>query len=314
MEKHDETRPEMPGQPLEPQPEILTDKQIARAVHRKSFPTWIDLLAIVGVFVVAQLLVSLLFTLLLPQNSGLTTFLSYVGSFAVTIAFALTLTKQRSGTLREIVRFSFRGFNPAMILWGLILMLAANVVLEPLINLFPSDWYDLVKSQITTGGWATVTAIVMAPICEEILFRGIIQDSVVRKRGPWGGILIASAIFGIIHMIPQQVVAGFFLGIIIGFVYYKTRSLLSAIILHAINNALATFMTLFESEDGSTAELSLRQTLGNDTVYWTVFAVCGLLLIVSLVRVLVSIRKGKEQQLRKMENRQKTNSAENSAE
>lgn len=294
----------VPAPQEQPEKEILTDKQIARAVHRNSFPTWLDILAMVGMFLLSQLLIGLVVALAFRgQESGLNTFFSYVGAFVVTIAFALVLTKRRAGTTRNIMHFSFKGFNPAMILWGLILMLATNVVIEPLVNLFPSEWYDMIKEHITTGGWATVTAVVMAPICEEIFFRGIIQDSLVRKRGPWAGILIASAIFGIIHGIPQQVVAGFCLGIIIGFVYYKTQSLLSVIILHAINNALATFMTLFETEEN--VERTLREMLGNDTLYWVIFAFCALLLIFSLVGVLISIRKGKERQRLKAEENSK---------
>ena len=302
MEKHKETPPEIPAQQHRPDgSEILTDKQIAAAVRKKSFPTWVDLLAIIGMFVLSNLLVGALVLSLLGGESGLAVFLSYAGTFLITIAFALTLTKRRTGTVKNILSFSFKGFNPSVILWGLILMLAANVVIEPLIELFPSQWYDLVTEQISAGGWATVTAVVLAPILEEMLFRGIIQDSLVRKRGPWSGILIASAIFGLIHGIPQQVVAGFCLGIIIGFVYYKTRSLLSVIVLHAINNALATFMNLFESEEGGIAGQSLRDLIGNDPVYWAVFAFCAVLLIVSLVQVQVSIRKGRERRMLKTE-------------
>ena len=290
----------IPAPQRQPEKEILTDKQIARAVHRNSFPTWLDILAMVGMFLLSQLLIGLLVALISQgQESGLNTFFSYTGAFAVTIAFALVLAKRRAGTTRNMLHFGFKGFNPAMILWGLILMLAVNVVIEPLVNLFPTEWYELIKEQITTGGWATVTAVVMAPICEEVFFRGIIQDSLVRKRGPWAGILIASAIFGIIHGIPQQVVAGFCLGIIIGFVYYKTRSLLSVIILHAINNALATFMTLFETEEKM--EQSLREMLGNDTLYGVIYVFCILLLVFSLVGVLVSIRKGRERRRLKAE-------------
>ena len=284
---------------------ILSDKEIARAVRKKSYPTWKDLLAIVGIFLASNLLMSfIVLSFFGGQLTGPAMFISYVATFAVTIAFALTLARQRTGTSRNRLGFTFKGFNPAVILWGLILMLAMNVVIEPVINLFPAEWYKLVQDQIVTGGWATVTAVVMAPICEEVLFRGIIQNSLVRKHGPWSGILIASAIFGLIHGVPQQVVAGFCLGIIIGFVYYRTGSLLAAMVLHAINNALATFMSLFENEESS-AEQTLREMLANDTLYWIGYAFCALLLIVSLIQVQASIRKGREREkLRAAENSQ----------
>ena len=305
MEEYNQIQPETPA----PQPEIqldgpsetLTDKEIARAVRKNAYPNWKDLLAVVGVFLAANVLISILLVLFFGKNmSGMATFLSYTVTFALTIAFALRLVKQRTGTLKNVLHFTFKGFNPAIILWGVILMLAVNIVIEPVIALFPSEWYKAVEDAITLNGWSMFTAVAMAPICEEILFRGIVQDGLVRKHGSWRGILIASAVFGLIHLVPQQVVAAFCIGIVIGFVYYRTRSLLSVIVLHAINNALSVVSSFFV-EEGEAAEQTLRQTIGNDVVYWLMFAVCVLLLLFSLMQVLVSARKGKERDKLKTE-------------
>lgn len=265
--------------------------------HANTFPDWKDLLAVVGVFLGMNLLASFLVGAASGgQMTGFVTFLIYTLTFGVTIAFALQLARVRGNSFRGRLHISFKGFNPAIILLGVILMLAANVVIEPLINLFPPEWYDLVGDQLMNGGWAMFTAIVMAPICEEMLFRGIIQGGLTRKRGPWAGVLIASALFGIIHGIPQQVVAGFCLGIIIGFVYYKTGSLLAVIVLHAINNSLAVFTTLFET-DGGLQEQTLRDMIGADRLYWAFYAFCVLLLLVSLAGVMVTIRRNRRREI-----------------
>lgn len=282
---------EVPKKTEDPE-KLLTDKQIRRAVHRNSFPNWKDILSIIGVFFVSSLLMTFVVLMAGGGTSGFSLFLTYVGQFGITIAYTIFLIKQRTKTLQNVMSFSFRGFNPAVILWGLILMLAVNVVIEPLIDLFPAEWYDLVGDQIKEGGWAMVTAVVAAPILEEWLFRGLIQDSLVRKNGPWKGILLASLIFGIIHLIPQQVITGILLGTIIGFVYYKTRSLLSAIVLHGINNSLAVFLSLLETEENPMG--SLREAIGSDTTYCVIFGVSVLLLILSLVQVVGMIRRGKE--------------------
>ncbi|MCD8185357.1 MAG: CPBP family intramembrane metalloprotease, partial [Rikenellaceae bacterium] len=237
-----------------------------------------DLFAVIGLFLLSNLLIGFLVGIAFGGRiDGLMTFFSYTASFAVTIAFALMLTRQRTGSLRRVMHFSFQGLNPTLILWGVILMLAMNVVIEPLIELFPKEWYEWIESQISSEGWAALTAVLMAPVCEEILFRGIIQDSLTVKRGPISGILIASAIFGAIHGIPQQVVAGFFLGLIIGYLYWRTRSLWSAIILHGINNALATFMNLFDSEE-ALAGRSLSEIIGDPIRYRLLYAGCAVLL------------------------------------
>jgi len=293
MEQHDERdiREDFPQ--IRPEVGASAGNSAGRSLLRKGFPTGWDLLAIVVVFLLSNLLMGMVVIMAFGGRlDGQVTFITYAGTFLITIAFALLLTRRRAGTLNRIMHFSWQGLNPALILWGLILMLAMNVVIEPLLDLFPEEWYEFIKDQITSGGWATITAVVMAPICEEILFRGIIQDSLTYKRGPWSGILITSAIFGAIHGIPQQVVAGFFLGIIIGYIYWKTRSLWSAIILHGINNALATFMNLFDSE-GGLADRPLREIIGDPTRYWLLYAGCALLLVAALIRGIVVSRKAR---------------------
>ncbi len=277
---------------MEEEEKILTDNEIRRAVQNNAFPTWTDILSIVGVFCLSALLMGAIVLATGISLNGFGLFVAYAGQFLLTIGYTVFWTRQRTGMLPDGLRFSLRGFDPAVILWGVVLMVAFSVLIEPLTSLFPAEWYDWVGDRIKHGGWAMATAILAAPLCEEVLFRGLIQHSLVRKRGPWKGILIASALFGIIHVIPQQVVAGFFLGTVIGLVYYKTRSLPAAVVLHLINNALATFLSFFEPEGAPPS--TLRGLIGNDPVYWTIFAVSAALVILSLVQTIQTIRKGRE--------------------
>jgi membrane protease YdiL (CAAX protease family) len=259
--------------------------------EKNTFPVWTDILSIVGVFFLTGLLTGAVVLAAGVDGSGWGLFAAYTGQFALTIAYTVFRIRRQTGKPALAARLTLRGFDPAVILWGVLLMLAVSVVIEPVLELFPSEWYDWVGERIKHGGWAMATAVIAAPICEEVLFRGLIQTALVRKRGPWAGILIASALFGIIHLIPQQVVAGFLLGMIIGLVYYKTRSLAAAIGLHLINNALATFLSLFEPEGGPSP--TLRELIGSDAVYWTIFAASALLVILSLIRVIRTIQKGR---------------------
>ena len=80
----------------------------------------------------------------------------------------------------------------------------------------------------------------LAPILEELLFRGAIQgylQSVLKH--PWVAILIASSIFGVVHMNPAQIPFAFLLGAMFGWLYYRTGSLLPGIIGHVLNNSIA---------------------------------------------------------------------------
>ena len=80
----------------------------------------------------------------------------------------------------------------------------------------------------------------LAPILEELLFRGAIQghlQSVLKH--PWVAILIASFLFGVVHMNPAQIPFAFLLGAMFGWLYYRTGSLLPGIIGHVLNNSIA---------------------------------------------------------------------------
>lgn len=81
----------------------------------------------------------------------------------------------------------------------------------------------------------------LAPILEELLFRGAIQGRLQAMcKNPWIAIIIASFIFGVVHMNPAQIPFAFLLGIMFGWLYFRTGSLLPGIIGHILNNSMAT--------------------------------------------------------------------------
>lgn len=77
-----------------------------------------------------------------------------------------------------------------------------------------------------------------AGICEEILFRGFMLRA-YEKFGMWTGIVITALLFGILHLNIQNLLAPFFLGLVLGFVVYKTDSIFAGILGHFINNAIS---------------------------------------------------------------------------
>lgn len=96
-----------------------------------------------------------------------------------------------------------------------------------------------------------ISITIMAPLVEELLFRGAIQGYMLRKgMKPLHAILIASAIFGIVHMNPIQIPFAFAIGMIFGWLYYRTGSVVPGIIGHFINNSIACLQmaTLTEEE------------------------------------------------------------------
>ena len=89
--------------------------------------------------------------------------------------------------------------------------------------------------------FGVLSIALLAPLLEELLFRGAIQGR-LHEAGlhPWRAILISSLIFGVAHMNPAQIPFAFLLGTMFGWLYYRTGSLLPGIIGHVLNNSVAT--------------------------------------------------------------------------
>ena len=81
-----------------------------------------------------------------------------------------------------------------------------------------------------------ISAVVLAPVVEEYIFRGILLSSWTVKWGATRAIIISSFIFAIFHIDP---VGAFVAGVALCLIYFHTGSLLLVIFIHMINNGLA---------------------------------------------------------------------------
>jgi membrane protease YdiL (CAAX protease family) len=83
-----------------------------------------------------------------------------------------------------------------------------------------------------------LSVVVVAPIAEELLFRGLLQGSLEKRLGNWIGLLAAGLAFGVLHgrlrFLPVSL-----LGVLMGYMTMRTNSVISGILAHSGNNALA---------------------------------------------------------------------------
>lgn len=99
---------------------------------------------------------------------------------------------------------------------------------------------------------ACITVIVLAPIVEEILFRGILQNFLKRYISPSGSIVMTAFFFACFHYSSAQGLSNFVIvsslfvfALFLGYVYARQRSLISSIALHAIFNAANVFYLVY---------------------------------------------------------------------
>ena len=85
-----------------------------------------------------------------------------------------------------------------------------------------------------------IVIIIGAPLVEELLFRGVLFEELSRIVSTKTTIILTALIFGIYHFNILQTPNTIIMGLVLAYVYYKTRSIKAPIIIHATNNLLAT--------------------------------------------------------------------------
>lgn len=95
---------------------------------------------------------------------------------------------------------------------------------------------------LDNAGWLVLNIILLAAVpavLEELVFRGIILNAFRKKTGDVASIFISASLFSLMHCSPQQTVFTFVFGIVLAFVVVKTGSVVSSMIIHFLNNAIA---------------------------------------------------------------------------
>lgn len=292
---------EQPSEPAatpttEPAVDPMNDPRF-EAPRAQRFPTWGDMLAVIGIYLLATVGTSIVVAIIAAISGGTENFaetmsngpmsaLSYALSMGLTIVGVLIYRKLRRGTGR-MFHFSLRGFNPMLILWGFVMVLLTGVVIEPVLELFPDAFLKMIDKMGMHGGWSILMLVVLAPVMEEVLFRGILLESVRSKHSAGRAIVVSALMFGVIHFIPQQVVNAFVIGLILGYIYVRTESLWPVIVIHALNNAMA--YVIMQWSDG--ANITVRSLIENNTVYAVVYGVSLAALVASGYMVWRSIEK-----------------------
>ena len=117
-------------------------------------------------------------------------------------------------------------------------------------------WALTPADSIASGVIWTLMAVVIAPVVEEVVFRGILVNRWGVKWGIRTGIVASSILFGVLH--PVDPIGATIFGLVAGLLYLQTRTLIVPIALHAATNVVAT---VFEFVDPVEAPMDLAAEL-----------------------------------------------------
>ncbi len=158
---------------------------------------------------------------------------SYALQFVCTLAAVMIWHKQRN--------FDTEKFPIVIIPIAILLTISLSVISDALVALIPMPdviarmFADAVSLDL--AGYLTVGVI--APVLEEMLFRGVILAALLRYYKPAKAIIWSAVIFGIAHLNPWQFIAAFIVGCAIGWIFWKTRNIWVGIAMHWVNNTVS---------------------------------------------------------------------------
>ena len=143
--------------------------------------------------------------------------------------------------------FPVKFFNPLIIVplfaffWGMHNLLdIVNAYIEKILPAPYWFWEMFNKVFESDYGWwgAFLRVAVVAPIVEELIFRGLIYHGLKRNYNSFTAVFMSALLFALFHLNPWQFPATFVLGLLLGWLMVRTKSIVLAILGHSINNLL----------------------------------------------------------------------------
>lgn len=151
-----------------------------------------------------------------------------------------------------VKKSNFKRFDFTLPNFKILVLVSLISLLSILVIYFPFDYLFITSFKINFSGNSftldkIIGELILSPITEELVFRAIILKGLLTKMKPWKAILISALLFGAPHFSPINqgaILGAIFLGILTGWIYYKTKNIIYPIIMHFIHN-LTIFSTIY---------------------------------------------------------------------
>jgi membrane protease YdiL (CAAX protease family) len=214
-------------------------------------PGYIDLIWVVLLFVLGSFLGSLLLRAFilsgfedLAAKYGM--LIAYPLMFIPAMLYASAKSRRDDGftdgySLDNNNFGKHRGYTMAFA--AVVMSIATAFVIEPVSMLLPEmpeDKMKAMEAMLNGPAWVTIISVcIFAPFFEEWLCRGIVLRGMLKRVKPAWAIIISALFFALIHANLWQAIPAFLMGLVFGYVYYKTGSLKLTMLMHLANNAMA---------------------------------------------------------------------------
>ena len=206
--------------------------------------------------------------------------LLYIMSFLPSLLYLLYLYKKEALPKPHVGEISF-----SIIPLSLLSLLSLSVVVSSLpLGDYPVWYLERLKTMVSDNNlfWSIMGVSVIAPVCEELIFRRVILVDLLTRNKPAVAILISSLLFGVVHLNWWQGVTATIYGLFFGWLYFKTKKISITILLHSVNNSISILLAYLFAEDISKIARPLGEIVVEPSLFYPI-------IIVSIVIFAVSI-------------------------
>jgi membrane protease YdiL (CAAX protease family) len=205
------------------------------------------------------------------------------------IVFGIILVigyRKTGATVREV--FPLLPIQPVLLLPMTIMIVGMSILVSEMDNLLrlflpAPEWLTKMMTDLVSGKtnfWSSFALlVVVAPLTEEPLFRGLILRGFLSHYSKSKAIFVTAILFAIVHLNPWQFIGALLLGVIFGWWFVQTRSLIPCLFGHAVFNAFPLILSATVKIPGYTIGPNTFQPLWLDILGLALFGIGGLLLI-----------------------------------
>lgn len=167
--------------------------------------------------------------------------------FAIWYKRAFPSGKEKQHGDRKVFSISILG---GAVVFGISIQCLCSYALNLLLPLFPEVQRDYMLLMDSMGmGQGIVPLIymgILAPVAEELVFRGLILGCENRELPFWCANFIQAFFFGLYHQNIVQFIYAFFIGIVLGYLRHRLQSLKTVMLIHGIINISGNLLALLK--------------------------------------------------------------------
>ena len=295
-EQNDSHIPVFPPEPLETPPVVATDGVRMR-------PLGFVILALIGIFFLYQVVGGGLTLLLFGQavtneNVQWMRLATMLAQIIFLLVPTVVLMKFQHGNVRsvlprrmpkasEIVLAIIGVFSLEQAMEGYLffqdkipLPERLRPFIEMIRRLIEETYTLLVQAHSPTELLFVLVVVALTPaVCEEMLFRGLIQKNMVLATNKNTGFILTGIIFGLYHMNPFLIVPLVGLGILFGFLMHRSETIIIPMTAHFVNNLVSILGVYYEKDMKDSASLSMFNSLSDFSSTFVLTSTFGFIIV-----------------------------------